>query len=94
MNSGADPGIFVRGGGPTFREKMTKKPKNNPPPQKKKKNPNNNKRGEGGRFSIYSAFVWSKSNLATETAFMTITFHKYDIPQCFRPTKTHSTSLF
>ena len=58
--SGADPGIFVRGGGgvqPSEKISIS---------QKKKKKTT---RGEGGRFSIYSALVRSKSSLAIEIAF-------------------------
>ena len=39
--------------------------------------------GEGGHFSIHSALVWLKSNLAIETVFKTITFHKYDLRSVF-----------
>ena len=64
--TGADPGIFVRGVQPS--EKKIDK-------QKKKKKKRAGKGGEEGRdryFSIYSALVWSTSNLAIVTAFKTI----------------------
>ena len=64
------------GGGPTFNKQ-------------KKNYYNNNKREEGGRFSIYSALVWSKPNFAIETASRTITFNWYDLL-----TQTHLTWLF
>ena len=47
------------------------------------KKKNRQKRKGGGRFSIYSALVWTKSNLSTETVFQTITFHKYDLRSIF-----------
>ena len=57
--SGADPGIFVREG-PTFRKFLTSKKK-----KKKKKDT----KGVRGGFTIDSALVWLKSNLAIEIAF-------------------------
>ena len=54
---------FGGGGGSNLSKKIWQAKK------KKKK-----KRGEGGRFSIYFALVWSKSNIAIETVLKTITF--------------------
>ena len=52
--------------------------------QKEKKD----KRGEGGRFSIYSALIRVNSYLAIETAFKTIFFfYKYNLPDVFFPQK-------
>ena len=61
-SKGADPWIFVRG------VQLSGKKKNW---QAKKKN---GKKGRVRDFSIHSALVWSKSNLAIETAFQTVTF--------------------
>ena len=45
------------------------------------------KGGEAGRFSIYSALIRSKSNLAIETAFRTIAFINMASPGVFDPPK-------
>ena len=84
--SGADPGMFV-GRGVQPSKKMDKQKKNTH--THTHTHTNTNKSGEGGRFSIYSVLVRSKSNLVIETAFRTIVFHKYDLPLCFLSTKTH-----
>ena len=67
--SGADPGTFVRVGVQPSKKILKQKTKQNKNKQKTK----THKRGEGGRFSIYSAFIRSKSNLAFETAFTHLT---------------------
>ena len=71
--SGADPGILVRGGGPTSRKSLT---------SKKKKKKKDRQKGKAGRFSITYTLEWPKSNSAIETAFQTITFSS---PRCFSP---------
>ena len=53
--SGADPGIFVRGGGPTFRKFLTSQKKK----KKKKKKKEETKQGLDRSFP--SAEVWLKS---------------------------------
>ena len=69
------------GGGPNlFRKKFDKQKKK----IKIKKNKNIDKRGAGGRFSIYSALVLSKSTLAIEIAFKIILLKMTS--WCFFPT--------
>ena len=48
--------------------------------KKKKKKKKKTTKGEREGFSIYSALVWSKSNLAIEIAFKIIFFHKMTSP--------------
>ena len=45
------------------------------------------KRGEGEGFGIYSALVCSKSNLAIQTAFQTVTFMNMTYPCDFQTQK-------
>ena len=47
------------------------------------------KKGREGASVFISALVWTKSNLAVEAAYQTITFHKYDLPRCFLHTESH-----
>ena len=61
------------GGGPTFRKNFDKQ-------KKKKKKKKKATKGEREGFSIYSALVWSKSNLAIVIAFKIIFFHKMTSP--------------
>ena len=65
-------------------------------PKKKKTSEKKGGGGEGGRLSIYSALVWSKSNSAKETVFRTITFFRHmggGGRRCFLPIKTSLTLI-
>ena len=57
--SGADPGIFIRGGGPTFPKILTSKKK------KKKKNREEEERKTEGCSGSLSADIWYKSIFQT-----------------------------